>query len=260
MNGPEVTAIRYATMESQRSRQFYRYAAYDEPDRPMSLDYYFWMVRDGSRVTLIDTGFSREGAARRPARQTLLTPVEALGALGIERSDVETIVVTHCHYDHIGNLDAFPDAKLVLQQRELDFWTGPHARKPAVSAAVEAREIAHLLAAVDAGRVELVHGAAQIAPGISVRLVGGHCPGQQIVTIRGDVPVVLCSDAVHFYEELQRSMPHHGVFELEAMYDTYDDLSQLANRGQVIVPGHEPAVMHRFPPVPDLEGVAVRIR
>lgn len=262
MHDHDVIAVRYATMESTRSRQYFRFSAYGEPDATMDLDYYFWVVAGDDGITLVDTGFSPGGGASRPGRRTLVPAVEALRSLGVEPRDVARVILTHFHYDHIGNVSAFPHARLVVQAAELAFWSGGYAGLPALAAAVEQDEIAHVRDAHTQGRVDVVDGAAQVSPSISVSHVGGHCPGQQIVTVTtpgSHEQTILCSDAVHFYEEAERSMPHHGVFNLQEMLTTYDRTREAAAAGHRVVPGHDPDVMHRYPAVPGLEGLAVRV-
>ncbi len=109
-------------------------------------------------------------------------------------------------------------------------------------------------------RVDFLDGNGVIVPGISAQLVGGHCPGQQIVVIDGQAPIVLASDALHFYEEMQRDMPFEVFTDLPRMYETYDLLRGLQDeQNAVIVAGHDPRVMEMFPAVPGHEGLAVRV-
>ncbi|WP_213287272.1 MBL fold metallo-hydrolase [Bradyrhizobium sp. sGM-13] len=51
-------------------------------------------------------------------------PVETLGALGINATEVADVILTHLHYDHVGNFDRFPNARLHLQERVLTYATG----------------------------------------------------------------------------------------------------------------------------------------
>jgi glyoxylase-like metal-dependent hydrolase (beta-lactamase superfamily II) len=92
--------------------------------------------------------------------------------------------------------------------------------------------------------------------------VGGHSPGQQIVLVEaGRGLVVLASDAVHLYEEHERDRPFEIVADLAEMYRGYDLIRELCREpGAVMVPGHDPEVMRRFPPVDGPAGdIAVRI-
>ena len=255
-----VFAVRYGSMDSSRSRQFYRYEAYGEPDAPISLDYFFWAIPRPEGTILVDSGYHPSAIARRPGRECLVPPVEALAAIGIDADQVSLVVVTHFHFDHIGNLAAFPNARYLVQRSELEFWTGPHARRPAVASSVEQGEIQFIVEAEQAGRVDLIDGDCEITEDISARLVSGHCPGQQVVTIGPGRPLVLCSDALHFREEMDRYLPFNVLFDVAKMYQAYDLFNEWAAAGATIVPGHDPAVMSDFAPVTGADGLAVRLR
>jgi glyoxylase-like metal-dependent hydrolase (beta-lactamase superfamily II) len=257
----EVVAVRYGTVRSLKSSYFHRYESYGEPDADQVLDYYLWVLRDGGRTLLVDTGFD-PAVGRRRGRTCLCPPVDALGRLGVSPATVSQVLVTHFHYDHIGNLDAFPDAELVVPERELEFWTGPMAGRAQFSELVETGEIARIDGAYRAGRVRTITGRATVAPGVTAITVGGHSPGQQVVLVEGSRgPVVIASDAAHFYEELERDRPFSVIADLEEMYRAYDLLRGLSSEpGVPLVPGHDPDVMTRFPDVGgDAAGIAVRI-
>lgn len=254
----EVIAVRYGVFHSVRSEQFYKYAAYNEPDAEIQMDFFFWVIRGPEETVLVDTGFHPDAVTHRKGRVCLVPPVDALAELGIELEDVSKIVVTHFHYDHIGNVSSFPHAKIFLQQREYDFWLGKHGNKTAVAHSVEQKELEELQTANKEGRIDFLDGDAQVAPGISARLVGGHCPGQQLVIVNGERPLVLASDTLHFYEEMDRDMPFAIFTDLPGMYETYATLRRLRQDEQaVIVAGHDPRVMDMFPAVPGAEGLAV---
>lgn len=255
-----VLAIRYGTLATLRSHQFYRYEVYGEPDGPLQMDYFFWLLDNGQQKILVDSGFHPDAIRDRPGRVCLIPPVEALKNLGVDCDEISTVVVTHLHYDHIGNLAAFPNARFVVQRRELAYWTGPHGGRLPASASVEAAEIAYLADAADAGRVDLIDGDHTVAPGVQAILTGGHCPGQQVVRIDGERPVVLCSDALHFTEEMERYMPFSVFFDLAASYEAYELFRRWRDDGAVIVAGHDPAVMSEFPAASGAEGLAVRVR
>ncbi len=256
----EIVAVRYATLVQPKSRAYYRFEAYGEPDVDIPMDYFFWVLRSGARTIVIDTGFDPVAGARR-GRTCHCPPLEALTRLGVEPAMVGELIITHLHYDHIGNLGGFPRAELHVPERELDFWTSPMAGRFHFHEVVEAAEIARVEQAREAGRVRPIPATAEIAPGIRAIDVGGHSPGQTILivsTAAGEV--VLTSDAIHFYEELELDRPF-GVFaDLREMYAAYDVLRDLATAGRVLVPGHDPEVMERFPALGgDAAGLAVQV-
>jgi glyoxylase-like metal-dependent hydrolase (beta-lactamase superfamily II) len=240
-------AVRYGTFLSTRAEMFYRYHAYGEEDGPIRLDYFFWLLRLQGETILVDTGFDPAAGARR-GRTCLVEPTEALALVGVTPGQVGKVVVSHLHYDHVGNLSAFPEATFLVQRREFDFWTGPYGRRRQFALSSEPDEIAYLEAADREGRVKLLDGDGEVAPGVLAILVGGHCPGQQIVVV--DAPsgrVVLASDALHFYEEMERDMPFAVLSSLPDTYRAYDLLRELEGAGARLVAGHDPLVMDRFP-------------
>jgi glyoxylase-like metal-dependent hydrolase (beta-lactamase superfamily II) len=257
----ELAAVRYATLRSSKRELYYRYDSYGEPDGPVDMDYFFWVLRDGQRTVLIDTGFD-PGVGSRRGRTCLVAPLAALARLGIERQTVSHVVVTHLHYDHIGNLAQFPDAELIVPARELEFWASPMAAKFQFASHVEPAEITELQRAQREGRVRLTDGEQEILPGVKAIRVGGHSPGQLVTIVSGrSGDVVLTSDAVHFYAELERERPFGVLADLGEMYAAYALIKQLAARpGAVVVAGHDPDVMRRFGPWDEgSEELAVRV-
>jgi glyoxylase-like metal-dependent hydrolase (beta-lactamase superfamily II) len=249
----DVIAVRYGALEARRRALYASYDVYGQPDAPLQMDYFFWIVRGGGRTVVVDTGFSPAvGAAR--GRDTLCEPKLALERLGIAPTSVTDVVLTHFHYDHIGNVDLFPDARLVADVCEYAFWTGPYGRRPVPSAPVEAAEVELLQRARDDGRLVLVpEQDAGLPTGIELLELPGHTPGQLGVSVptKGS-RVVLASDAAHLYEELHEDMPFHVYSDIEGMYRGLEVLRQLdAREDTIVVPGHDPDVMRRFPVASD---------
>ena len=139
----DVVAVRYATLNSTRGALYYRWADYGEPDGEQVMDYFFYVLRGDGRTIVVDCGFDPVAGARR-GRTCLTEPVEALRLLGIEPAEVETMLISHLHYDHIGNLGAFTKARFLVPERELAFWTSDVARYHGFWHHVEADEIARV--------------------------------------------------------------------------------------------------------------------
>jgi glyoxylase-like metal-dependent hydrolase (beta-lactamase superfamily II) len=248
MPARDVLAVRYGQRVTSRAESYLNFHLYGEPDAPLDIDYFFWVIREpGIAVTLVDTGFAPEVGDRR-RRAHWATPAGALPGLGIAPADVTTVVISHAHWDHIGNLGQFPRAAIVMAQAEYDFWTSPMATRAHFAAHSEAAEIALLASARADGRITLFTGQHALAPGVDLIEVGGHTPGQLLVAVTtGTGTTVLASDALHFYEEVERDRPFAILADLPAMYRAYDTLAQLASQpGTHLVAGHDPAVRARF--------------
>jgi glyoxylase-like metal-dependent hydrolase (beta-lactamase superfamily II) len=253
----EVYAIRYATVARRSAENFIGGDPHEAGDR---MDYFVWLARNASRTFVIDTGFN-EAAAIRRCREFLHSPVAGLTLLGVDAGKVDDVVITHLHYDHVGNFDLFHRARFHLQERELAYATGRCMAIDYFSHAYEPDEVVSMVRNVYAGRVEFHDGDSEIAPGFSVHYIGGHTKGLQSVRIWTRVGwLVLTSDASHYYANMQEHRLFPIVADITQMVDGWRRLRELASRPENIVPGHDPLVMRRYrAPEPALEGMVVRL-
>ena len=244
----EVLAVRYGTRQTTAAEAYLNYHSYGEPDRALGMDYFFWVARNSRRTILIDAGFSPAGGAAR-GRTVLADLAASLSEAQVDPDAVGQVIVTHAHYDHIGGLPALGQTEVVMTRREYDFWTSPMAARQAFAHSAEPAEIAYLRELKTRGQLGLVDGAYQAAPGIELIEVGGHTPGQAIVLVSTAAGrVLLTSDAVHYYQELERDRPFSIVADLPAMYAGFDTIRDIASEGQTsVVAGHDPDVLNRFP-------------
>lgn len=246
----EVIVVRYGSRDTVRSDVFLNYHFYGEPDGPITVDYFFWVLRGAEQTFVVDVGFSPE-AGRRRGRVLHLHPVDALRDLGVDPAADLQVIVTHGHYDHVGNLSLLPRATLLMSRREYEFWTSELAGRPLFRYFAEPADIEQLRTARQQDRMRFVAHGDHPAPGITVLEVGGHTPGQLALLVETNSgPALLASDAVHFYEELDRDMPFVAVSDLPAMYGGFDTIrGLLAAQPHHLVPGHDSATLSRFPPL-----------
>jgi glyoxylase-like metal-dependent hydrolase (beta-lactamase superfamily II) len=253
----ELYAIRYATREARRSDHF---IGGDPHDGPMPMDYFLWVAVGDDRSVVIDAGFTAEVAAQRK-RTFLCDPVAALKHVGVDAATVRDVILTHLHYDHVGNFAQFPVAEFHLQEPEMAYATGRYMRYPKLSHSFEVEDVVGIVRLNYARRVRFYNGPAELAPGITLHPVGGHSAGLQFVRVhtrRGGV--VLASDVTHFYENMETGRPFTTAFHIGEMLEGFDALAAAAPSPAHIVPGHDPRVMQRYPaPRPDLEGIVVRL-
>lgn len=255
----EVYAVKYASVPERRRRENF-IAPPDPHDGGMPIDYFVWAVTNGTRTFIIDTGFDAKEAAAR-GRSLLRSTAEGLAMIGVDAASVEDVVVTHLHYDHIGGHDQFPAARYHLQELEMQFATGRHMCSHALNHPFTVDHVTEMVRRVFEGRVRFVSGACELAPGVTLHLVGGHSMGLQVVRVRTRRGwVVLASDACHFYENMEAQAPFPIVYNLGDMVCGWEILHELATSPAHIVPGHDPLVLARYPAVSrDLDGIAVRL-
>jgi glyoxylase-like metal-dependent hydrolase (beta-lactamase superfamily II) len=253
----EIYAIRYAAREASRRDHF---IGGDPHDGPMPMDYFTWMVKGEGRVIVVDTGFTAEVAARR-GRNFLRCPVETLASLDIDPAAVTDVVLTHLHYDHVGNFDRFPKARFHLREQELHYACGRYMRHKQLSHSFEVEDVVGIVRMNYAGRVVFHDGVVEPWPGIRLHPTGGHSAGLQFVSVvTGRGRVVLASDVTHFYENMESGRPFTTAFHIGEMLEGFDRLREAADSPDHIIPGHDPLVMQRYPAAsPALEGVVARL-
>jgi len=224
-----------------------------ERGRSIDLAFTMWVVRDSStsRVVLVDAGFYRDKFIQQWHPNHFVRPSDALTAgLGIPPEAVTDIIVSHSHWDHADGVDLFPRAKVWIQKDEYEYYIGADGEvlhRGGVDAE-DAKMFAELKAA---GRVELVDGDdREILPGIRVYTGGKHTYASQFVGVSTRAgTVVLASDNVYLYENLDKHVAIAQTLDAAANLAAQDRMLKLAASPRLVIPGHDPGVFDRFPVV-----------
>lgn len=142
------------------------------------------LARDGRHTVLIDTGYGGkyEPLDRRFYEFQAGEPLmESLATLGVAPEDVDTVVLSHLHFDHAGGaarldfqrrlVPAFPRARYAIGRLE---WEDATCGAPEL---VTVYPMDNLTPLAEAGQIDLIEGDAEIVPGLRARLTGGHTRG-----------------------------------------------------------------------------------
>ena len=159
------------------------------------------LIRSGERVILVDTGMGEDWSEKERTIYGIehgLTSLDSeLRRLGLTRSDVTDVILTHLHFDHAGGaVDpggqlAFPSATYHLQRRH---WEWAHRPSERDRGSFRANTLAGLEAA---GRLQLLDGETELFPGIRVLLSEGHTVAMQLVRVEGDGTwLTYCADLI----------------------------------------------------------------
>ena len=241
----EIYALKIGERDTTACEFFYREPSHER----VTLDFFVWLILGGPYPVLLDTGFGEDDAAARGIR-AYASPAAMVARVGVRAEDVRVALVSHLHWDHWAGHRLFPGAEFWIQREEVAFWTGPMARYDVYKAPAHPGALANLVALNYGNRIRLVDGEREVLPGLRVHWVGGHTAGLQIVSVatsRG--PVVLTSDASHFYRNVERYQPVQLITSLPQMLAAFDRIRELAGDPSRIVAGHDPDVARRFPVV-----------
>lgn len=168
-----------------------------------------WLLRSAGKTIIIDTGL----AAQTGVPDGASLPA-ALTAAGVTPADVDLVVCTHLHADHVGwntRLDgdqlapAFPNASYLFSRPDLDFFhPGTLTEEPGRSGVVYAESVEPILRS---GKAVVWDGAHTIDENLRLRLAPGHTPGHSTITLAsGSDRAVFVGDMLH--TPLQLHAPH----------------------------------------------------
>lgn len=154
------------------------------------------LVTRGERRLLVDTS--------GPQNRQLLS--EALRSRGLAPSDIELVVLTHAHGDHEGNLDMFPQAKVIAHRAE--------------------------------GGEEPLESDVEIWEGVRLVHTPGHTPGSISVLVDAGEMFAIVGDAIPTEDNARKWVPPgHHYDRRKAM----GSMEMLIREADVVVPGHGPA-------------------
>ena len=238
----EVYALKYGERDTTACQFFYREASH----APLTLHYFVWLILGGPHPVLVDTGFLDDDAQARGIRN-YVSPAAMVERAGVKAAQIPVALITHLHYDHWAGHGLFPGAEYWIQKDEVAFWTGRYASAPAFRGSANVEQLAKLVTLNYATRLKIIDGDREVLPGITVHRVGGHTAGLQIVTVKtARGPVVLTSDASHFYHNVETRQPVQIITSLPEMVEAFETIYRLAGAEKLIVAGHDPQVAERF--------------
>jgi glyoxylase-like metal-dependent hydrolase (beta-lactamase superfamily II) len=211
------------------------------------------------KLVLVDTGFKDGISMTGRPFDDFERPPAVLAKLGFTPEDVDLVVLTHLHFDHAGNFDAFPNAEIVVQRREYEQWKAVLATVPDPSAgkttwalsSLDVALFARLDRAVAERRLRLLDGDGELAPGLAYRLAAdSHTFGSQWLEVTTpDGAFAIAGDCAYRYVNIERMWPPayiqgnpwNMLATFRRMLDAVD------GRVDRIIPGHDMEIFKRFP-------------
>jgi glyoxylase-like metal-dependent hydrolase (beta-lactamase superfamily II) len=213
----EVTAIYDGIWEKPHDPAFIANASVDDVKAAMvkaglpadfvSIPFTVAVVKTGGKTVLCDSG---TGGQVQPTAGKLMTNMKAAG---IDPAKIDTVLVSHCHPDHIfglmekdTNKPVFPNAELVISDVEYKFWTDPSV----IDRLPEARKgLARRIQATFPNwkNIRQVQGEPEVAPGIRFVEAPGHTPGHRAFHLSSGASQLMLSNDTAYVPALVVANP-----------------------------------------------------
>lgn len=239
----EVYAVRYGTLKSFPLAGLVKG---EDQNKKIDIALMIWLIRGNGRNVLVDSGFYRDPFMKQWKPADYMKPSEAISKLGLKPEDITDVIISHAHWDHCDGTDLFPKARVWIQKEEFEYYDQPEHQK---GTGVFPVDMAMLEKIKAEGRLELVEGDDKaVLPGITVYTGGRHTYASQYVGVNtGKGIVILASDNVYLYENIEKSLPIPATFDAESNLRAQERMKNLAASPSLIIPGHDPAVFVKFP-------------
>src|SRR4029079_752372 len=159
------------------------------------MPYAYIVIKGQGRTMMVDVGYNHEAYGKVLAEsygvENWHPPSTVLAEVGLQPGDVSTVFQTHAHFDHMGNIEAFPNATFYIQERELSKWVWAlslERRFRWLMIGIDPADIMRLVDLARQGRLVCVDGEREnVAPGIDLHAAfDTHTWGSMYVTVRND--------------------------------------------------------------------------
>jgi len=214
-----------------------------------------WVLDTGDQRILFDTGAGNDkDRPNLPIFGNLKTDfLDRLAAAGFQPEDIDTVVCSHIHVDHVGwntrLIDGrweptFRNARYVLPVRDRDYWDplvesrGPGVIGTIVNAGMFEDSVRPIL---EAGRAEWVDDGFEVGPGLVLHARPGHTPGSTVMQASSDgVEAMFVGDVVHHPAQIYRPEWNSAFCEdPDQARDTRRQvLGEAADREALLIPAH----------------------
>jgi N-acyl homoserine lactone hydrolase len=154
-----------------------------------------YLIRIDHKNILIDTGFSDAKRLRAFKIEKFRAVPQLITDLGLNLRDIDTIILTHAHFDHAGGIADFPEADIIMHESE-----PVPPEDPTISTA--------LLSRGAAGKLRKINAPLQLTDSLRIVPTGGHTRGSLIVELKTrSGKAFFTGDECYFSAECKSGIP-----------------------------------------------------
>lgn len=229
------------------------------PDERIEMPCFTFLIEGGEQLLLVDTGMAwseraskyHHPGSRQPEGMSI---IEQLASVGYKPEDIDIVVFTHMHWDHIYYMEKFTNAKFYAHEKEYAFALNPI---PLYYKSYEHPSLG-LVRPFEGIEIQTVSGESEIMSGVRVFEAFGHSPGHMCVEVdTKDGKYICCGDAVFTMNsfnpipEIHYDITPPGRFaNIVESWKSIETIKQRAQRLDLILPCHEVSLLERIKETP----------
>lgn len=248
------------------------YGAHNQGYR--KLPYAYALIKGKGHVALMDVGYNHKDYGKHLADKFGVrnwhSPRDVLAEVDVKPEDVDSVFITHAHFDHFGSVEDFPNAMFYIQEREIEKWVWAMSlpeRMRFMMTAVDPGDILRGVNLAREGRLVTVDGALEnVLPGIDLHVAyDSHTFASMWVTVRNDGatdsqdPWVLAGDLIYVYENIEgdgSAVDAEHIYlpvglatgsQTNLVLATEEIMQQAGYEKRRVIPVHEERLKDEFP-------------
>lgn len=228
----ELYAIKYGDSLYHSKHIYYK----DALNKPLPFAWMFYVIRYGEKIILVDTGFRKESLIVSYDIDHK-DPLSLLKKININSSQVTDVIITHSHFDHIGNVDRFINAKIYIQKDELENLK-KYSKNQEILDFLENNE--NLITFDETYTLYNL---------FKIEKIGGHTIGSSVVSFSyKNKNYILTGDECYLLDNCQ-GKPIGTYYDIEKNKKFIEKIKEIANK--LILTFHDPLIFDKYQKIDD---------
>lgn len=200
-------------------------------EKKIPFSWFFYVLKIDKKIILIDTGFSDLKKIKK-YNINLTDPIDLLKQNNISPEQITDIILTHSHFDHIGNIDKFKNANIYISKNELNYFLDKSSNT----------KIKNFFLLHD--KLISFENELDLFNFIKIKEIKGHTPGSSVVFIKKkDKKYILPGDECYLIENCSKARPIGTIYDYEK---NNNFIKAISNSNYEILTFHDPKIFDNY--------------